>query len=68
MMMCIVGNQCYQRDEERKVTIKYTVTDPVSGMMFSYPDQAYPNRPVFAISDNETERCTHTHQPIHCNQ
>lgn len=38
------------------VEIEYTITHPTSGMTFSAPDEAYPTRPLFAISDNETER------------
>jgi len=42
--------------EERKVTIRYSVTRPITGMRFSAPDAAYPDRPRFVDTDHETER------------
>ncbi len=42
--------------EERKVSVHYSVTRPVTGMRFSAPDEAYPDRPLFVATDHETER------------
>jgi aminopeptidase N len=42
--------------EGRKFAVKYTVTKPVTGLNFSVPDKEYPQRPLFAITDNESER------------
>ncbi len=36
--------------------VAYVLDHPVSGMQFSCPDEAYPTRPLFAATDNETER------------
>ena len=42
--------------EERTVEVLYALEDPVSGLHFSAPDEAYPQAPFFVCSDNETER------------
>ena len=42
--------------EERTVEVRYAVTAPVTGMRFSVPDDAYPDRPLLVATDNETER------------
>src|SRR5262249_51805402 len=42
--------------EERRVRISYLVEHPTGGLYFSYPTDAYPDRPVFAATDHETER------------
>ncbi|EGF83858.1 hypothetical protein BATDEDRAFT_84588 [Batrachochytrium dendrobatidis JAM81] len=45
--------------EERKVTFKYTIHKPISGLYFDVPNNAYsafPNRVAHAITDHETER------------
>jgi len=46
----------FKKGEDRRVAINYTVDSPITGMLFSYPDDSYPNRPIFAATDNETER------------
>ena len=46
-------------DEERRVEIRYRVIDPLTGMMFSWPDEAHPDRARFVVTDNETERARH---------
>jgi aminopeptidase N len=44
------------KGQERKLHVAYVLDHPVSGMQFSCPDEAYPTRPLFAATDNETER------------
>lgn len=46
----------FSKGEEREVTIEYTIKEPISGMYFSYPDEKYPDRPIFVGTDHETER------------
>lgn len=43
-------------DEERELTLRYRVLDPVAGVLFSSPDAARPDAPTFAATDHETER------------
>ncbi|KAI3635629.1 hypothetical protein MIR68_006267 [Amoeboaphelidium protococcarum] len=47
-------NQPFEGDEVRKVTLRYQVRNPVSGMFFSNKLDGE-DRPVFAITDHETE-------------
>ena len=42
--------------EERDVSVRYRVEKPISGLLFSAPDEAYPRRPLFVVTDHETER------------
>ena len=42
--------------EERRIAVCYRVTQPVSGLFFSKPTDAYPDDPWFAATDHETER------------
>jgi len=42
--------------EERAVTVRYRVEEPISGLFFSGPEKAYPDRPRLAWTDHETER------------
>jgi hypothetical protein len=41
--------------ERRDVSVSYVVREPVAGLLFSAPDAAYPTRPAYVVSDNETE-------------
>jgi len=43
-------------DERRTVAVRYRVEDPVTGMLFQGPDEAYPGRPLMVATDHETER------------
>jgi aminopeptidase N len=45
-----------QAGEERKVEISYKVVKPVDGLIFSQPDDAYPEQGWYAVTDHETER------------
>lgn len=45
-----------KKDEKRSVKIDYKVTEPITGLYFSYPDEKYPDRAVYVVSDNESER------------
>ena len=42
--------------EQRRVIVRYRVIDPLTGMIFSWPDDAHPARPRFVATDHETER------------
>ncbi|MHA1921097.1 MAG: hypothetical protein ACTSWX_15215, partial [Promethearchaeota archaeon] len=46
----------FNKGEKRDVTIEYRINDPISGMYFSYPDEKYPNRSKFVVTDNESIR------------
>ncbi len=46
----------FTKGEKREVSIEYEVNDPISGMYFSYPDDKYPNRSIFVVTDHETIR------------
>jgi len=41
---------------ELRIATSYRVERPLTGMMFSGPDAAYPDRPLFMATDHETER------------
>ncbi|HJL45805.1 MAG TPA: M1 family aminopeptidase [Polyangiaceae bacterium LLY-WYZ-15_(1-7)] len=49
----------FARGEERKVTLRYAVVEPASGLLFSKPSDAVPDAPWFAVTDHETERARH---------
>lgn len=42
--------------EQRRVEVRYGVADPLTGMIFSHPDETSPSRPRFLATDHETER------------
>jgi aminopeptidase N len=44
---------------QRRVTIRYAVNQPISGLFFSKPTAALPRSPWFAATDHETERARH---------
>jgi aminopeptidase N len=46
----------FTKDEERSFTVTYTIQNPISGLYFSTPDEAYPERAYYAATDHETER------------
>jgi len=52
----IMGDYVYKSLEERVIRIDYSIKEPISGLKFSQPDQARPELPFYAITDNETER------------
>jgi len=41
---------------ELRIATSYRVERPLNGMLFSAPDAAYPERPLFMATDHETER------------
>lgn len=49
----------FEKGEERRVKITYRVVKPVDGLYFSVPDDEYPDRTLYAATDNETERARH---------
>ncbi|MEA3286100.1 MAG: M1 family metallopeptidase [Candidatus Marinimicrobia bacterium] len=42
--------------EERVIRIDYSIKEPLTGLKFSQPDEQRPQFPLYAITDNETER------------
>ena len=46
----------FKADEARVVRIDYSILEPISGLQFSKPDALRPELPLYAITDNETER------------
>lgn len=46
-------------DEERRVAISYMIVKPVTGLFFSRPSDAYPDRAQYAATDSESERARH---------
>ena len=41
------------------MTLRYTILDPLDGLLFSSPDEPEPDAPRYAITDHETERARH---------
>jgi len=48
--------QPFNTGDEQVIRIEYSIQDPISGMQFSQPDAQRPEFPLYAITDNETER------------
>ena len=46
----------FEKNEERTVSVKYIIDNPITAMYFSFPDEKYPNRPEYCVTDNESER------------
>ncbi|QEE14254.2 M1 family aminopeptidase [Promethearchaeum syntrophicum] len=46
----------FTKGEKRDATIEYEIANPITGMYFSYPDEKYPDRPKYAVTDNESIR------------
>ncbi|MCP4869028.1 MAG: hypothetical protein GY898_09965 [Proteobacteria bacterium] len=42
--------------EQRRAEVRYRVISPLTGMLFSWPDELHPTRPRFLATDHETER------------
>ncbi len=55
----LTWDEAARRGEERRVTVRYRVREPVTGLMFSGPTPEAPDAPLFAATDNETERARH---------
>jgi aminopeptidase N len=51
--------QPFAAAEQRRVEVSYRVIQPVAGLYFSQPNDAYPDQPWYATSDHETERARH---------
>ena len=49
----------FTKGEEREVTLRYQVVEPVSGLIFHGPSDDDDEAPVFAATDHETERARH---------
>lgn len=49
----------FAKGEEREVTLRYQVVEPVSGLLFHGPSDDDDQAPVFAATDHETERARH---------
>ena len=48
--------QDFTAGEQTRIKIGYQVLEPLTGIKFSKPTAALPDMPLFAITDNETER------------
>lgn len=46
----------FDAKESRRVHVRYKVVRPITGLIFSKPDDHYPNRCLYAATDHETER------------
>ncbi|KAI8894738.1 hypothetical protein BC833DRAFT_651837 [Globomyces pollinis-pini] len=46
----------FQPLESRTIKISYSIIEPLGGLYFNLPDQNYPNRAKYVVSDHETER------------
>ncbi|MHA1810624.1 MAG: M1 family aminopeptidase [Candidatus Heimdallarchaeaceae archaeon] len=49
----------FEKDERREIIVEYIVQQPISGLYFSYPDNEYPNRPIYVVADHETQRASY---------
>jgi len=54
--LTITWAQPFQQGEERRVEVSYKVIKPVDGLIFSQPDESYPEQGWYAVTDHETER------------
>eukprot|EP00741_Cyanophora_paradoxa_P003104 tig00000670_g3013.t1 len=54
--IAITWAEPFARGEKRVATVSYTVFKPITGLHFSAPDAHYPERPLMAYTDCETER------------
>ena len=52
----VCWSEPFALEECRLVRFQYEVVHPISGLMFSHPDKANPNRPIYVATDHETER------------
>eukprot|EP01104_Vermistella_antarctica_P014635 TRINITY_DN4640_c0_g1_i1.p1 TRINITY_DN4640_c0_g1~~TRINITY_DN4640_c0_g1_i1.p1 ORF type:complete len:869 (-),score=231.85 TRINITY_DN4640_c0_g1_i1:2242-4827(-) len=52
----VCWNKEFGVEEERVLVVEYTVSNPISGLLFMTPDEEYPQRDLFVVSDHETER------------
>ena len=55
----VTWTEPFASGEERRVAVSYRVTQPSSGLYFSHPTEAYPDRARWAATDHETERARH---------
>ncbi len=55
----ITWDEAFAAGEERQVAIHYVVQEPTTGLFFSKPLPAYPERATYAATDHETERARH---------
>ena len=51
--------KAFSSGEERRVDVAYRVVEPVDGLFFSKPNDAYPEQAWYAATDHETERARH---------
>ncbi|MGQ0614835.1 MAG: M1 family aminopeptidase [Planctomycetaceae bacterium] len=52
----ITWEEPFAAGEERRLEVRYAIADPITGMVFSRPDERAPKRPLFVATDHETER------------
>ena len=46
----------FKADEQRQVAVTYRIQSPPDGLLFSQPDEGYPDKAWYATTDHETER------------
>ncbi len=51
--------ESFKSSEERLIAVTYKVVEPVDGLYFSSPNEAYPDQAWYAATDHETERARH---------
>ncbi|MBN2156428.1 MAG: M1 family metallopeptidase [Candidatus Lokiarchaeota archaeon] len=64
-------NTAWKRGQIQEIVIQYSIEEPLSGLYFSYPDDKYPNRIAYVVTDHETERARYhipciDHPAIRC--
>ena len=57
--LSITWEEAFETGEERRVAIRYRIVEPRTGLFFSRPLAAYPDRAFYAATDHETERARH---------
>ncbi|MHA1112559.1 MAG: M1 family metallopeptidase, partial [Promethearchaeota archaeon] len=67
----LLWNTPWKKGDTKEVEIHYSVEEPTSGLLFSYPDEKYPKRVAYAVTDHETERARYhipcvDHPAIRC--
>jgi len=57
--LTIEWTEPFSEAEQRRVEVSYQVVEPVAGLYFSKPNEAYPEQAWYVASDHETERARH---------
>ncbi len=54
--LTVLWAEPFETGERRQVEVAYKAIKPVDGLVFSQPDDAYPEQAWYAVTDHETER------------